>query len=47
MERKKIINHPDWEIYWPQKVTWIGFLLGWIFVAIIIGGTILLAKIGA
>lgn len=47
MSRKKIINHPDWELYWPQKVTWVGFLIAWVIVGLIIIGTIILARIGA
>ncbi len=24
---RKIIKHPDFEIAWPDKVTWVGFLI--------------------
>ena len=24
---RKIIKHPDFEIAWPEKVTWIGFMV--------------------
>ena len=24
---RKIIKHPDFEIAWPEKVTWVGFLI--------------------
>ena len=24
---RKIIKHPDFEIAWPEKVTWIGFVV--------------------
>ena len=46
-EPKKVINHPDFEIYWPTRVTLVGFLLAWVFVALIIIVTIFLARIGA
>jgi len=46
-EWKKIIDHPDLEIYWPSKTTVVGFLVACAFVALIIGGTMLLARIGA
>lgn len=46
-EKKKIINHPDWELYWPSKITWVGFLLAWLVVVLLILGTIILAQIGA
>ena len=44
---KKIINHPDWEIYWPKPVTWIGFLIAWGTVFFLIIITLILARIGA
>ena len=47
MKPKKIFNHPDLEIYWPSKVTWVGFLVAWLFVIFIIVGTMILAHIGA
>ena len=47
MEPKKIFNHPDWEIYRPKRVTWIGFLIAWILVILIMLGTMLLARIGS
>ena len=47
MEPKKIFNHPDWEIYWPKKITVIGFIIAWIIVIAIMVGTIILARIGA
>lgn len=46
-EWKKIINHPDLEIYWPSRTTVIGFLVACLFVALIIAGTMFLAQIGA
>jgi len=47
MSLKKIINHPDWEIYWPKRITWVGFLIALVIVLLIMLGTILLTKIGA
>ena len=47
MEPKKFFNHPDWEIYWPKRVTWVGFLIAWILVILIMLGTMLLARIGS
>ena len=46
-EWKKIINHPDIEIYWPSRVTVAGFLAAWLIVILIIAGTMILAHIGA
>jgi len=47
MEPKKIFNHPNWEIYWPKRVTWVGFLIAWILVIFIMLGTMFLARIGS
>ena len=47
MELKKIINHPDWEIYWPKRITWVGFLIAWILVILLMIATMFLAKLGA
>jgi hypothetical protein len=47
MAPKKVINHPDWEIYWPKPVTWIGFLIALAVVLAIMFGTMLIAGIGA
>jgi len=44
---KKLIEHPDWEIYRPMRVTWVGFLIAWLVVLVTIVGTMLLARIGA
>jgi len=44
---KKLINHPDWEIYRPKRVTWVGFLLAWVVVLLTIVGTMILARIGS
>jgi len=44
---KKLIDHPDWEIYRPKRVTWVGFLIAWGVVLLTILGTMLLARIGA
>lgn len=46
-EWKKIIDHPDLEIYWPSRTTVVGFLAAWGVVALIIAGTMFLARIGA
>jgi hypothetical protein len=46
-EWKKIINHPDLEIYMPSRITVIGFLIAWLFVILIIVGTMVIARIGA
>ncbi len=46
-EWKKVIDHPDLEIYWPSKVTVVGFFAAWLIVALIILGTMFLARIGA
>jgi hypothetical protein len=47
MSAKKVFNHPDWEIYWPKPVTWIGFLIALALVIMIMVGTMLIARIGA
>ncbi len=47
MEPKKIINHPDWEIYWPKRITWVGFIIAAIAVILILLGTIGITRIGA
>jgi hypothetical protein len=44
---KKIIDHPDLEIYWPSRTTVAGFLIAWLIVILIITGTMILARIGA
>ena len=44
---RKIFNHPDWEIYWPKRVTWIGFIIAWIVVLVTIIITMILARIGS
>jgi hypothetical protein len=46
-EPKKLINHPDWEIYRPSRVTWVGFLIACLFVILIIVGTMIFVHIGA
>ena len=47
MNPKKIIKHPDWELYWPAKVTWVGFLIASVIVIAIMVGTMILARIGS
>jgi hypothetical protein len=44
---KKIIDHPDLEIYWPSRTTVVGFLVAWLFVILIIAGAMFIARIGA
>ncbi len=44
---EKLIDHPDWEIYKPKRVTWVGFLIAWGVVLLTIVGTMILARIGA
>ena len=44
---KKIIDHPDFEIYWPMPVTWKGFLVAWGFVIGLVVLTMLFFNIGA
>jgi len=46
-KRKKLINHPDWEIYVPMKVTWVGFLIAWVLVLALMLATKFIATIGA
>ena len=46
-EPKKIFNHPDWEIYWPKRITWVGFLIAWVFVLALMIATWIIARIGA
>ena len=43
---KKLINHPDWEIYRLKRVSWVGFLIAWGVVLLTIFGTMILARIG-
>jgi len=44
---RKLLNHHDWEIYWPKRVTWVGFLIAWLVVLLTIVGTMILARIGS
>ena len=44
--RKKLIDHPDWEIYRPMRVTWVGFLVAWVVILATMGITWVLANIG-
>lgn len=34
---RKLINHPDWEMYWPTRVSIMGFVIMWAWVIGIIG----------
>ncbi len=44
---KKLFNHPDLEIYRPRRITWVGFLVAWVIVIVIVIGTMILARIGS
>ena len=44
---RKIINHPDWEIYWPKRITWVGFLIAWVVVLLTIAMTMFFARLGS
>ena len=33
---RKIIKHPDFEIAWPERVTWVGFTVVFIICVLII-----------
>ena len=44
---EKIFKNPDWEIYWPKRVTWVGFLIAWVVVLLTIAITMFLARLGA
>ncbi len=43
--KRKIIKHPDFEIAWPERVTWIGFILIFAFCILIILATGWLGKL--
>ncbi|MEW6236175.1 MAG: sodium:solute symporter family protein [Candidatus Omnitrophota bacterium] len=40
----KIIPHPDFEFVWPNRTSWIGFLVVWVFVGILIGSVYWIAQ---
>jgi hypothetical protein len=44
---RKLINHPDFEIYLPSKMALGGFASFWVFVAILIGFVYWMATWGA
>jgi len=44
---KKLIDHPDLEIYRPKRVTWVGFIIAWLVVFATIIITVILSRIGA
>ena len=46
-EPKKIFSSPNWEIYWPKRITWVGFLIAWVVVLLLIIGTMILARLGS
>ncbi len=37
--KRKIIKHPDFEIAWPERVTWVGFIVILAVCILIILGT--------
>ncbi len=43
---KKLIPHPDLEIYRPMRITWVGFLIAWGIVLATFFLTWVLATIG-
>jgi len=43
----KIIEHPDFEIRYPSAVSWVGFLLVWLWVGLLIAGVYWLAGAGS
>jgi Na+/proline symporter len=44
---RKVIDHPDLEIYWPSRIAWSGFAVFWVFVALLIGFVYWMATWGA
>jgi SSS family transporter len=46
-EPRKVINHPDFEIYWPSRIAVTGFTVVWIAVALMIGLFLWMASWGA
>lgn len=36
---RKIIKHPDFEVAWPERVTWVGFAVVFIICVLIILAT--------
>ena len=42
---RKIIKHPDFEIAWPERVTWLGFIIIFAFCILIILATGWLGKL--
>jgi hypothetical protein len=46
-EPRKIINHPDLEIYWPSGIALSGFATIWLAVALMIGFVFWMATWGA
>ena len=42
---RKIIKHPDFEIAWPQRVTWVGFVIVFAICVMIILATGWIGKI--
>jgi len=46
-QTEKLIDHPDFEIYKPMRITWVGFIVAWVVVIATIVGTMFIARIGA
>jgi len=46
-DQEKLINIKDIEIPKPSKETVVGFIIAWVFVVLLILGTVILAKIGS
>jgi hypothetical protein len=44
---QKLFKHPDLELYRPNRVTWVGFIVAWVIVIAIITVTLFLARIGS
>jgi len=47
IKTKKLFKNPNWEIYRPMRVTWVGFLIAWGVVFATIALTMIIARIGA
>jgi len=45
-QARKLIRSRHWEILKPAKVTWLGFVVAWGVVILLIAGTVLLVRVG-
>jgi len=43
---KRIINHSNWEVYWPRRVTWVGFLIVWGVAFLTVSAAMILLRTG-